>query len=487
MANATNVLPHNNDAEMALLGCMLIDNETAADIVEPLKEEDFYGESNRYVLSAMKRVFGSRRPIDLVTLSDQLESEGNLAKAGGIAFLTELAQITPSAANYKSYFDIVKRDSLSRKLIRASQKIIEACASSTDEKQTLAFAEKSIYDISRQTDRSSLKGMQEENVVDGVLKKFESLSLDKNAYRGVETGFRRFDQLTNGLQKSDLIVLAARPGVGKTSFSMNIVEHAAMCNHKVCAVFSLEMPRAQIVQRLLCSYANVSMAKALSGELSAPDWKKLIDAAERLKDAPIYVDDSSRTTPSEIESKCRRLKAKTGALDLIMIDYIQLMSGGDSKLAGAENRQQEIASITRDLKIIAKELEVPVIALSQLRRMQTKEPQLSDLRESGAIEQDADIVMFINRPEMTATAEELASGKIVKGAAEINIAKHRNGSPGRVQLKFIGESTKFVDEDGENRPEEPPQFGRPRSFDEEESVLESAGFNAPPPEDEPPF
>ena len=231
----------------------------------------------------------------------------------------------------------------------------------------------------------------------------------------------------------------------------------------------------------------MSMAKALSGELSAPDWKKLIDAAERLKDAPIYVDDSSRTTPSEIESKCRRLKAKTGALDLIMIDYIQLMSGGDSKLAGAENRQQEIASITRDLKIIAKELEVPVIALSQLRRMQTKEPQLSDLRESGAIEQDADIVMFINRPEMTATAEELASGKIVKGAAEINIAKHRNGSPGRVQLKFIGESTKFVDEDGENRPEEPPQFGRPRSFDEEESVLESAGFNAPPPEDEPPF
>ena len=260
-----------------------------------------------------------------------------------------------------------------------------------------------------------------------------------------------------------------------------------MCNHKVCAVFSLEMPRSQIVQRLLCSYANVSMARALSGELSAPDWKKLIDAAERLKDAPIYVDDSSRTTPAEIESKCRRLKAKTGALDLIMIDYIQLMSGGDSKLAGAENRQQEIASITRDLKIIAKELEVPVIALSQLRRMQTKEPQLSDLRESGAIEQDADIVMFINRPEMTATAEELTSGKIVKGAAEINIAKHRNGSPGRVQLKFIGESTKFVDEDGENRPEEPPQFGRPRSFDEEENVLQAAGLNAPPPEDEPPF
>lgn len=487
MANGTNVMPHNNDAEMALLGCMLIDNETATDIVEQLKEEDFYSESNRYVLNAMKRVFGSRKPIDLVTLSDQLESESNLEKAGGIAYLTELTQITPSAANYKSYFDIVKRDSLSRKLIRASQKIIEACMSSTDEKGTLAFAEKSVYDISRQTDRSSLQGMQEGAVVDGVLKKFESLSLDKNAFRGVETGFRRLDQMTNGLQKSDLIVLAARPGMGKTSFSMNIVEHAALRKGKVCAVFSLEMPRAQIVQRLLCSYANVSMAKALSGSLSAPDWKKLIDAAERLKEAEIYVDDSSRVTPSEIESKCRRLKAKTGSLDLIMIDYIQLMSGGSSTLAGSENRQQEIASITRDLKIIAKELEVPIIALSQLRRMQTKEPQLSDLRESGAIEQDADIVMFISRPEAIATKEELESGKIVKGAAEIIIAKHRNGEPGRIQLKFIGESTKFVDEDSENRPEEPPQFGRPRSFDEEEDVLRTAGFDAPPPEEEPPF
>lgn len=485
---ATNVMPHNRDAEMALLGCMLIDNETAADIVEPLKEEDFYQESNRYVLTAMKHVFSSRKPIDLVTLSDQLESEGTLEKAGGITYLTELAQITPSAANYKSYFDIVKRDSLSRKLIRASQQIIQACASSTDEKGTLAFAEKSIYDISRQTDRSSLQGMQEGNVVDGVLKKFESLSLDKNAYRGVETGFRRLDQMTNGLQKSDLIVLAARPGMGKTSFSMNIVEHAALCKGKVCAVFSLEMPRSQIVQRLLCSYANVSMGKALSGNLAANDWKKLIDAAERLKEARIYVDDSSRVTPAEIESKCRRLKAKTGALDLIMIDYIQLMSGGSSTLAGQENRQQEIASITRDLKIMAKELEVPVIALSQLRRMQTKEPQLSDLRESGAIEQDADIVMFISRPEAIATKEELESGKIVKGAAEIIIAKHRNGEQGRIQLKFIGESTKFVDEDAENRPEEPPQFGRPRSFEEEDDVLKEAGFNAPPPEEEePPF
>ena len=487
MAKATNVMPHNRDAEMALLGCMLIDNETAADIVEPLKEEDFYQESNRYVLNAMKRVFSSRKPIDLVTLSDQLESEGNLEKAGGIAYLTELAQITPSAANYKSYFDIVKRDSLSRKLIRASQKIIEVCASSTDEKTSLAFAEKSVYDISRQTDRSSLQGMQEDDVVDGVLKKFESLSLDKNALRGVETGFRRLDQITNGLQKSDLIVLAARPGMGKTSFAMNVVEHAALKKGKVCAVFSLEMPRAQIVQRLLCSYANVSMGKALSGSLAANDWKKLIDAAERLKQAQIYVDDSSRVTPAEIESKCRRLKAKAGALDLIMIDYIQLMSGGSSTIAGSENRQQEIASITRDLKIMAKELEVPVIALSQLRRMQTKEPQLSDLRESGAIEQDADIVMFISRPEAIATKEELESGKIVKGAAEIIIAKHRNGEQGRIQLKFIGESTKFVDEDAENRPEEPPQFGRPRSFEEEDDVLREAGFNAPPPEDEPPF
>ena len=482
MATEVNMMPHNRDAEMALLGCLLMDNDIAMELVEKLAEEDFYQESHKYILRAMQEVFNARKPIDLVTVSDQLDSTGCLEKAGGIVYLTELAQITPSAANYKSYFDIITRDSTNRKLIRASRKIIEESMKSVDGQTSLAFAEKTIYDISKQTDRSSLVGMSEGDVVGQVLQKFELLQSDAAAFKGIPTGFKRLDQMTNGLQSSDLIVLAARPGMGKTSLAMNLVENAALRNNRVCAVFSLEMPRAQIVQRLLCSYANVSMAKALSGQLAAKDWKKLMVAGEKLKNSKIYIDDSSRVTPAEILSKCRRLKTTAGGVDMIMIDYIQLMTSGSSTMAGSENRQQEIASITRDLKIMAKELNVPVIALSQLRRIQSKEPQLSDLRESGAIEQDADIVMFINRPEAIATKEELESGKIIKGAADLIIAKHRNGEQGRVQLKFIGESTKFVDVDEQNRDEEPPDYSRRGpSFEEDNPAYEAFEDMAPPP------
>ena len=476
MAIENNTMPYNRDAEMALLGCLLIDNDIAAELVEKLTEDDFYQESHKYILLAMQSVFNSRKPIDLVTVADYLDGESNLEKAGGIAYLTELAQITPSAANYKSYFDIVTRDSVNRKLIRASRKIIETCMKSQDGQGSLAFAEKSVYDISKQSDRSSLLGMSEGDIVQQVLEKFELLQSDPNAFRGIETGFKRLDQMTNGLQPSDLIVLAARPGMGKTSLAMNLVEHAAMHKNKVCAVFSLEMPRIQIVQRLLCSYANVSMGKALKGQLNATEWKKLMLASDKLKKCKIFVDDSPKVTPAEILSKCRRLKTVAGGVDMIMIDYIQLMSGGTSTMAGSENRQQEIASITRDLKIMAKELNVPVIALSQLKRIQSKEPQLSDLRESGAIEQDADIVMFINRPEAIATQEEIASGKIVKGAADLILAKHRNGEQGRVQLRFIGESTKFVDVDEQNRDDEPPQYSAPRNYEEPTEEYEDDGY-----------
>lgn len=486
MANETNMMPYNRDAEMALLGCLLIDSEVTADLVEKLSEEDFYQESHKYILRAMKRVFNERKPIDLVTVSDDLEKEGGLEKAGGIVYLTELTQITPSTANYKSYYEIVARDSVNRKLIRASKKIIETSLKGTDEKTALAFAEKSIYDISKQTERSALLSMKDDDIIGEVLQKFEKLQSDQDAYKGIPTGFKRLDRMTNGLQGGALIVLAARPGMGKTSLAMNLVEHAALRAGKTCAVFSLEMPRQEIVQRLICSYANVSMKNALSGELSANEWKKLMLAGDQLKKSNIYIDDSSRVTPAEILSKCRRLKTTAGGVDLIMIDYIQLMSSGDSKLAGAENRQQEVASITRDLKIMAKELNVPVIALSQLRRIQSKEPQLSDLRESGAIEQDADIVMFISRPEAVATQEELASGKIVKGAAELILAKHRAGEQGRVSLKFIGEYTKFVDVDEQNREEEPPQYGTtPRGYEDdgedEEYVAPDDDYGAPEP------
>ena len=483
MANEQNMMPFNRDAEMALLGCLLMDNDIVSDIIEKLKEEDFYQESHKFIFQAMHSVFSERKPVDIVTVSDKLDGEGNLSKAGGLSYLTELAEITPSAANYRSYFDIVKRDSVHRKLIRASRKIIETSMKSTDDKTALAFAEKIVYDISKQSENSALLSMEEGDIIGEVLQKFEKLQSDPNALKGISTGYRYLDKMTHGLQPGALIVLAARPGMGKTSLAMNLVENAALRGGKTCAVFSLEMPRSEIVQRLICSYAGVSMQNALSGNLTAKEWKKLLTAGDKLKKSNIYIDDSSVVTPAEIMSKCRRLKTANGGVDMIMIDYIQLMSSGDSKMAGAENRQQEVASITRDLKIMAKELGVPVIALSQLRRIQSKEPTLSDLRESGAIEQDADIVMFINRPEATATKEELDSGKIIKGAAELILAKHRGGEQGRVQLKFIGECTKFVDVDAQNREEEPPQFGRvsqPQPFDDAENPAEEA-FTPPPP------
>ncbi len=454
MSDKTNVMPNNLEAEQALLGCMLIDNEILADVLGRLDKKDFYQESHQYILSAMKVIFEERKPVDIVTICDKLENEGNLEKSGGITYLTELAQTTPSSANYKHYFEIVKRDSVNRSLIRASRDVIDFAKSSDDPVKSVQFAEEQVYSISRTNDSSELKDIRETPTLDTILSKFEQLSKDKDALRGLRTGFTRLDKLTNGLQKSDLIVIAARPGMGKTSLAMNIVENAALVNNSVCAVFSLEMPEEQILRRLLCSAANVSMANALAGKLTPRDWRKLAVARTQLRESRIIIDDSSRVTPAEILSKCRRIKAQNnGRLDLVMIDYIQLMSSGKRN---EENRQQEVASITRDLKIMAKELDVPVIALSQLRRIQSDEPQLSDLRESGAIEQDADIVMFINRPDVNATPEEIEKKKIVVGMAYLIIAKHRNGGLDRIPLRFKGELTKFVNPEPDENLQPPP-------------------------------
>lgn len=479
MAEKNNVMPHNLDAEQSLLGCMLIDNEILAEVLDGLDGSDFYHESHQLILSAVKMVFADRKPLDIVTLSDRLEHDGNLAKAGGITYLTELTQITPSAANFRHYLEIIRRDSINRKLIRAAHDIADYSRSSDDSVKSVQFAESKIYDVSQVNDSSTVKDIRESETLDLIIEKFQKLSEDKNAFRGVSTGFIGLDKLTNGLQKSDLIVLAARPGMGKTSLSMNIIEHAAL-DGKVCAVFSLEMPEAQIVQRLLCANAEVSMSAALSGKLDNNDWKRLTRAMQKLRGCRINIDDSSRVTPAEILSKCRRIKSRNnGQLDLIMIDYIQLMSSGRRS---EENRVQEVASITRDLKIMAKELNVPVIALSQLRRIQTGEPQLSDLRESGAIEQDADIVMFINRPDVTATAKELEEKQIVKGAAELIVAKHRNGETGRIPLRFRGELTKFVNPEMNGEMEERAKsYGAPRA----EAAIADAQEDVPPlPEDD---
>lgn len=445
--NHSNIMPHSLEAEQSLLGCILIDNEIAADVLNVLNENDFYIEANQYIFTAMKAAYQNRKPVDIVTVSDKLENAGNLSKSGGIGYLTDLVQITPSAANYKYYFDIVKRDSTNRQLIRAAKEITEYAKISDDAVNSIRFAEDKLYTVSKTQDTSAVVDVREKGFID-VLDKFNALENNKDAFRGVMTGFFRFDKLTNGLQKSDLIVLAARPGMGKTSLAMNIVEHAAVFDKKVCAVFSLEMPEMQIRQRLLCANANVSMSAALTGKLKDSDWRRLAAAQERLTNSPINIDDSAKVTPAEILSKCRRIKSKNnGQLDLVMIDYIQLMSSGKKS---DENRTLEVASITRELKIIAKELQVPIIALSQLRRLKDGEKSsLSDLRESGAIEQDADIVMFIDRPDVGATDDEIARKGIVKGAAELRIAKHRNGELATLPLRFKGEITKFIDAEKE--------------------------------------
>ena len=441
-------MPHSLEAEQALLGCLLIDAKIQVEVVAYLKEEDFYAESHQTIFNAMLEVIQKNQPVDLVTLTDALEKKGALESVGGIVYLTELANVMPSSANFQRYLDIVTRDSLLRKLIRGSADVIEECRKSADKQTALSFAEKTVYDISTSADTSEMVKIGK--ILPDVLNKFDELTNDKSSLKGIKTGFKSLDYLTNGLHKSDLVIIAARPAVGKTSFAMNIVENVALQGYS-CAVFSLEMGKEQIGERMLCSVAGVSMEKAKKGNLEKADWLKINKAKEALANARIFIDDSAAIRPRELISKCRRIKSQHG-LDLVMVDYIGLMT--PDKTRNSDSRQNEISDISRSLKILAKELNVPVLALSQLNRaVETRKgrPQLSDLRESGAIEQDADIVMFIHRPDK-ANPEKVQEGTVEPNVAEILIEKHRGGPTGMVKLYFKGESTKFVnlnDETGE--------------------------------------
>jgi len=445
-------MPHNLEAEQSVLGCILFDKDVGAEIIAEVKEEDFYAESHKLIYRAMLNVYMGSIPIDFVTLCDNLEKSGDLINAGGITYITEIAKSVPSTANFKYYVNIVKRDSLMRRMIKISGEITEAALSDISGEEMINLAEKSIFDISDNLDTAKLTKLNES--LTEVLKKFETIQIDKNAFKGLNTGIKCINELLNGLQKSDLILIAARPSVGKTSLALNIVENAALQSGASCAVFSLEMPKAQLAQRLLCSASRTSMEKANKGELTAEEWKRLIKENDRLSKAKIFIDDSSMNTPPQILSKCRRLKAKFG-LDLIMVDYIQLMSASNkANENNNSNRNQEISEITRKLKILAREMDVPVLAISQLSRaVETRtsgRPQLSDLRESGAIEQDADIVMFIHRPDkVDANMSKVMSGEIKKDFAELIVAKHRNGRCDTLYLKWLPEYTKFEDA-GEN-------------------------------------
>ena len=463
MQENINALPYSLEAEQSVLGSILIDSEVQFDIASKLKVDDFYVDSHKTIFRAMFEILSDSKPVDLVTLIDFLskatdikyDKKGNknlelinnvekktlLEKVGGIEYLTELSRVTPSAANYEYYLEIVKRDSVLRKLIRCSDSIAKDAKSSDNGNKSVAYAEKLIYDISEELDTSSLVNASE--YIDSILETFQKIQSDKNYLQGLHTGFTSFDNFTNGLHKGNLIILAARPSVGKTTLAMNMVENIAIRHDAVCAVFALEMTREELTERMICSIGGVSGQKAKKGKLNSDDWKKLWDAQKIFNKTKIFIDDTSMTTIPDILSKCRRLKSMQGGkLDLIVVDHIQLMNA----IKTSESRQSEITEISRGLKMIAKELDVPVIALSQLNRASEtgkRKPQLSDLRESGAIEQDADIVMFIHRPDRSPT-DETDPQPQDRVEAEIILAKNRSGACGSFKLLFKGEQTKFV-------------------------------------------
>lgn len=432
-------IPYSIEAEQSILGCILISSTVAEELCGTLREEDFYSQVHKVILSAMQTLNKKLQPIDYVTLVSELERQQKLSEVGGINYITSLTNIVPTAANYEHYKQIVLEDSKLRKFIDMGEKIAQMAYKSQPSDEIFAFVEKSITDIAT----SKIDGLVHiAGAVDVVDKKFEEIAKNPEAITGLKTDYYALDNLLNGgLHGGDLVIIAARPGVGKTSLSMNMVTNCALNHNATCAVFSLEMPRTQLAQRVLCSVASVNMSAALKGELSSEDWTALWQAKKKLVDSNIYVDDTSLTNTSIIRSECLKLK-RTKGLDLVMIDYVQLMGSIDGQNK-QENRNQEIANITRALKILAKELNVPILLLSQLKRevegRAEHRPVLSDLKESGAIEQDADIVMFIHNPD-----KYLKDDAIKPGIVDLIIEKHRSGSPGVVKLKFIGENTTFT-------------------------------------------
>jgi len=434
-------LPNNFEAEQAALGCALIDSEAALTVVSKLEEIDFYNETHRNIFKVIRDLFSRSISIDFVTVSDELEKKELITSVGGMSYISSLSNIVPSAASVNHYVEIIKRDSVLRQVILTCGQTIQKAYEKDSDESILGVAEKAIYEIAEKGQTGALEKI--EHPLEKVINRIEEIHKDNTILRGLKTGFYGIDKATNGLQKTDLIILAARPGVGKTSLAMNIVSNAAINNKAKCAVFSLEMGREQLAQRMLFSVANVSMAKALRGDLDESDWSKIWRAEKILKDTDIFVDDNAMNTPSQVLSKCRKFKREKG-LDLIVIDYLGLMKA-DVKTG---NRQEEVGDISRNLKLLAKEVEVPVIALCQLNRSVEQRddgkpgrPVLSDLRDSGSIEQDADMVWFIHR-DMTRVEE--ANNPNGNYTAELIIAKFRNGQPGSVFLGWDGARTSFV-------------------------------------------
>lgn len=436
MEDIGRIPPHSVESEQSILGSILLDKEAIITVTETIQPEDFYKEAHKIIYECMVKLNNKNEPIDLITLTEELRKQGHLEDVGGISYITSLSTIVPTTSNVKYYSDIVKEKSVLRKLIKVSNDILNlGYDNSTKVEDLLEKAEKQIFDISQEKSSEDFKSIN--SVLMDTYDMIERLYTNKEEITGITSGFEDLNKKINGLQRTDLILIAARPAMGKTAFSLNLVQNAALKGNASVAVFSLEMSKEQLVQRMLSAQSHVELKKIKNGNLDENDWPRIIDAMSVLSNANIYIDDTPGIKISELRSKCRKLKIEKG-LDLILIDYLQLMEGDNNN----ESRQQEISKISRSLKIIAKELNCPVVALSQLSRAPEQRsdhrPMLSDLRESGAIEQDADIVMFLYRDEYYHPDSER------KNIGEVIIAKNRHGETGSVELVWLGEIQKFA-------------------------------------------
>ena len=436
-------LPASAEAERAILGAILLDNSSYPQAAEFLRAEDFSLDSHRRIYLRMMELAETGRAIDFVTLTEQLGQHKEIESVGGVAYVTSLTDGLPRVKNIEQYVKIVKDKALLRGLIHAATSAIQkAYDQEAPAEEIVDAAESEIFKVAEQRIGRGFQGIQE--IVKQSFGSIDKLYEQGQRITGLETHFTEFDNKTSGLQKSDLIIIAARPSMGKTALAINIAENAAVLDNKVVGVFSLEMSRESLLMRLLCSQARVDSHKLRTGFLGRDDYNTLVTALAALIEAPIFIDDTPGISVSEMRAKCRRLQQSQGRLDLIVVDYLQLVSGAPSGTAKRyENRTQEVSAISRGLKGLAKEMRCPVIALSQLSRAPesrtgNNRPQLADLRESGAIEQDADVVAFIFREEVYKRDDPDLEGK-----AELIIAKQRNGPTGTVHLAFVGRSTRF--------------------------------------------
>lgn len=431
--------PHSIEAEQSVLGGLMLDNEAWMVIGDKLSETDFYRQDHRLIFRAIAYLASQQKPLDVITLSEWLKENRSLEDAGGLAYLATMAKDTPSAANISAYADIVREKSILRQLISVGTEIADTGynAEGRDSRELLDQAERKVFEIAEQGTRNNKSFRDLKSLMKATLENIEILSKLNSTITGVSTGYTDLDEMTSGLQKGDLVIVAGRPSMGKTTFSMNIAEYAAAHKKLPVAVFSMEMPAEQLTLRLLSSMGRVDQHRLRTGQLTDEDWPRIATAVKIFADVPMFIDDSPALSPNEVRARSRRLVREHGQLGLIVLDYLQLMQGSGRN----ENRTNEVSEISRSLKALAKELSTPIIVLSQLNRSleqrPNKRPIMSDLRESGAIEQDADVIMFVYRDEV------YHPDSAEKGSAEIIIAKQRNGPIGTCRLTFLGKYTRF--------------------------------------------